>query len=160
MAPKPYTVERRRVIDAPAERIFEFLIDFRRWEGWAPWEDLDPQMQRHHSGAASGVGAFYEWDGNRKAGAGSMHVVSATTPEEVGIDLQFTRPFKTNFTLEFTLQPSGAETEVVWEMRGENSGLSQVLFKLTHPERSIGADFERGLEQLALAATHQSHGHR
>lgn len=156
----PHLIERRRVIDAPAETIYEFLDDFRRWEGWSPWEGLDPQMTREHSGAATGVGAHYEWRGNRKAGAGSMHITSAKASERVEIELAFDKPFKATNTLEFSLQPHGAETEVVWQMRGVNSGLGRMFFKVARVEASIGRDFERGLDQLAEAATHQSHGHR
>lgn len=160
MPAKPYLIERRRIIDAPNQTIYEFLEDFRRWEGWSPWEKIDPQMTRDYSGTAHGVGAHYEWHGNRKAGAGSMHITAAAPYSEVEIDLVFDKPLKATNTLKFLLQPHGAETEVVWQMRGVNSGLGGAFFKLSHAERSIGQDFERGLEQLAVAATHQSHGHQ
>jgi hypothetical protein len=51
--------------------VFERIVDFRRWQAWSPWEELDPNLWRDYSGAESGVGAIYEWAGNRKAGSGS-----------------------------------------------------------------------------------------
>lgn len=89
-----YTVvERSRSLAAPSSRVLPLLIDYREWQLWSPWEDVDPDLHRTYSGPDSGVGATYEWSGNRKAGAGRMKVtsVSATAVE---MDLDFIKPFK------------------------------------------------------------------
>ena len=65
-----YTVERTERIAAPPDAVRERIIDLRRWQTWSPWEGLDPELRRTSGGAASGVGAWYEWDGNRNAGKG------------------------------------------------------------------------------------------
>lgn len=35
-------------------------------------------MQRSYSGSASGVGAAYAWEGNKKAGKGTMAITGVT----------------------------------------------------------------------------------
>ncbi len=70
-------VVRRRIrIEAPPEAIFPLIQDFRRWTAWSPYEELDPNLKRTYSGAPFGVGAIYDWTGN-KVGAGRMQITEA-----------------------------------------------------------------------------------
>src|SRR5688500_18970273 len=75
--PDSFHVERSVSIQAPPERIFPLISDFHRWPAWSPWEKLDPAMKRTHSGAASGTGAAYAWQGNSDVGAGRMEIVES-----------------------------------------------------------------------------------
>ena len=68
--PNTYQVQRTATIKAPPDKLFAMVNDFHAWPGWSPWEKLDPMMKRTHTGPPSGPGAVYEWDGNKKAGAG------------------------------------------------------------------------------------------
>src|SRR4030081_2829568 len=81
-SPRPGTihVQRAAKINAPPEKIFPLINDFHSWSSWSPWEKLDPTMKRTHSGAQSGKGAVYEWEGNAKVGTGRMEIVDATPP--------------------------------------------------------------------------------
>ena len=85
-----FTVERSTTIDAPAAAVFARLVDFHRWGEWSPWEDIDPAMSRTFSGAESGVGAVYEWSGNKKAGAGRMEVLAVEAPGHARRELTVT----------------------------------------------------------------------
>lgn len=75
-----YAISRNTLIDAPAAEVYARIADLRRWRDWSPWENLDPDLTRDYSGAASGVGARYAWSGNKKAGRGTMEIVAATAP--------------------------------------------------------------------------------
>ncbi len=46
-------------------------------------------MKRSFSGAASGKGAVYAWDGNSNVGSGRMEILEATTPSKINIKLDF-----------------------------------------------------------------------
>ena len=74
---------------------------------WSPWEDLDPALERTYTGPDHGVGARYAWSGNRKAGRGSMEITDSS-PEAVGITLEFLKPFKSTSQTRFVFEPSGA----------------------------------------------------
>ena len=82
MAEDSYTVERSVRIDAPSQRIYDQIADFRNWTSWSPWEGLDPDLERSYTGAESGEGAVYGWSGNRKAGQGHMEVTEADQPSQ------------------------------------------------------------------------------
>ena len=141
------TIERRLTMAAPTERISGYLVDFRRWVDWSPWEGLDPDLRRTYSGPDTGVGAAYEWAGNRKAGAGRMAITSVTA-DEIAVDLRFTRPFKSTSAVTFTLLPADAQTEVVWTMRTPRTLATRVFGLVMNMDKAIGADLEKGLSAL------------
>jgi uncharacterized protein YndB with AHSA1/START domain len=147
-----YTVERTRTIDAPVERVYPLLTDFRQWTRWSPWEDLDPELHRAYSGADEGVGAVYAWSGNRKAGAGRMEILRAEPDRLVEVDLRFDKPFKSLCTTTFLLEPAGESTKVTWRMTGERPMLMRLTQKVFDMDKLVGKDFEKGLDRMALVA--------
>ncbi|HET7398155.1 MAG TPA: SRPBCC family protein [Intrasporangium sp.] len=146
-----YTVSRSTTIDAPSERIHPLLNDFRRWREWSPWEGLDPDMKRVYGGSDSGPGATYEWSGNRRAGKGRMRIATST-PTEVGIDLAFDKPFKSENRTTFTLVPRGGATDVTWSMTGRNNAVMRLLGKVMSMDKMIGKDYDKGLANLKAVA--------
>lgn len=99
----------------------------------------------------SGPGAHYTWDGDRKAGAGSMEILT-DAPELVTIDLHFSRPFRARNRIELALTPSGAGAHVPWTLHGELSGLVRVFALIKPMDSLVGPDFERGLGRLKKVA--------
>jgi uncharacterized protein YndB with AHSA1/START domain len=147
-----FEVARSTTIAADPARVHSLINDFHAWTTWSPWEDLDPELSRDYSGPDTGVGARYAWQGNRKAGQGSMEITEST-PERIVLRLLFLKPWKADNRVDFTLTPVGdAGTQVTWRMTGSNSGLQAVFSKLFNMERLVGKDFDRGLARLKAAA--------
>ena len=146
--PDSFSVQRKTSIQAPPDRIFPLIDDFHNWNAWSPWEKLDPAMNRTHSGAASGKGAVYEWDGNSKVGKGRMEITDVTPPSKVGIKLDFIKPFEGHNVAEFTLEPQGDSTNVTWVMNGPTPFVSKVMQVFISMDKLIGKDFESGLANL------------
>jgi hypothetical protein len=147
-----YTVVRSTTMEAPPERIYAQIADFRNWRNWSPWEDLDPQLRRTYSGARTGTGAVYNWTGNRKAGQGRMQITEAVEPSDVHIDLHFEKPWKSNNNTVFTLEPAGSVVRVTWSMTGRRTLLTKVMGVFKSMEDFLGPDFERGLATLKSVA--------
>jgi hypothetical protein len=148
MADDTYTVERSATVDAPPERIYSQIADFRNWTNWSPWEDVDPQLRRTYSGAESGVGAVYGWSGNRKAGQGRMEIIDATEPAKVQIDLVFEKPWKARSDTVFAIEPAGSGSRVTWTMTGQKTFMTKVMGIFSSMDKMIGPDFEKGLARL------------
>ena len=70
--PNNFNVRRTATVNAPAEKVFAVISDFRQWRGWSPWENRDPAMKRTYEGSERGKGSIYAWDGNKNVGAGRM----------------------------------------------------------------------------------------
>jgi hypothetical protein len=147
-----YVVERSIDIGAPATAIFPHLVDFHEWTGWSPWEDLDPDLARTYSGAPGGVGAVYEWSGNRKAGRGRMEILTASAPELLAVQVDFVKPFKSSSTSSFALVPEESATRVTWSMVGRKTFMTKVMGVFTSMDKLVGPDFEKGLARLKALA--------
>ena len=150
--PDSFRVERAAVIKAPPAKVFALIDDFHQWAGWSPWEKLDPSMKRSHSGAASGKGAVYAWEGNGDVGAGRMEILETTAPSRVLIRLDFMKPFEATNTAEYTIQPEGEATRVTWAMYGPAPFLSKLMQVFVSMDKMIGKDFEQGLANLKALA--------
>lgn len=159
-ATRPNTLQYRRSarLKAAPEAIWPFLVDFRKWASWSPWEKMDPDLKRTYEGAESGVGAVYGWEGNKKVGAGRMEIQEAVPHSKVVLQLDFFRPFKIRNTTEFILRQEGDSTEVTWEMRGPNPFISKVMCLFINFDKLVGKDFEAGLANLRSQAEPQAQG--
>jgi uncharacterized protein YndB with AHSA1/START domain len=152
--PDAFRVERAAAIEAPPEKVFSLIDDFRQWGSWSPWEDRDPAMKRTFEGAARGAGAVYAWDGNKNVGAGRMEILSVAPPSAIVIKLDFIKPFEGHNTAEFTLLPQGNATGVTWAMHGPASFMFRMMQVFMNMDRMIGKDFEAGLANLKKVAEH------
>jgi uncharacterized protein YndB with AHSA1/START domain len=150
--PNTYRVERSLGIKAPPDKIFPLISDFRQWTGWSPWEKMDPAMRRTHTGAASGTGAKYEWEGNKKVGMGRMEITSTMPGSRVVIQLDFLKPFEAHNVTTFNLAASGGTTNVTWLMDGSHNYMSKVMSVFMNMDKMIGKDFEAGLANLKTLA--------
>lgn len=150
--PDTFRVERAIQINAPADRIYPLIDDFHRWTAWSPWEKRDPALKRDYSGAASGKGAVYAWEGNKDVGQGRMEILEAVPPSRIVIKLDFLKPFEAHNTAEFTLQPVAGGTELRWAMQGPQPYLFKLMNMLFNMDKMVGKDFEAGLASIKAIA--------
>ena len=146
--PDSFRVQRAATIKAPPEKIFAQINDFQRWTAWSPYEKKDPAMRRTLSGAPSGKGAVYEWEGNKDIGQGRMEIVETAPPSQLTLKLDFLRPFEAHNMVDFTLVPRGDSTEVTWAIHGPSPFMSKVMGLMMDMDKMIGGDFEVGLANL------------
>ncbi len=139
--------ERSVVINASPEMIQPHVADLHKWTTWSPYEKLDPAMERSYGGAASGKGATYSWEGNRKAGAGSMVITDASV-NELKIDLNFLKPFRNDCRVVFTFMPQGASTNVTWTMDGPQPIVARIIGIFMNFDKLVGGQFAEGLANL------------
>lgn len=145
--PDNFRVERKIQIKAPPEKIAAAISDFHRWSAWSPYENKDPAMKRTFSGAASGKGARYAWDGNSAVGSGSMEILEAT-PSRISIRLDFLKPMSAHNQAEFLMTAQGDMTEVSWAMTGPAPYFTKIFQVFCNMDRMVGSDFESGLASL------------
>jgi hypothetical protein len=152
--PNSFRVQRSAKLNAPREKVFPLLNDFHNWTSWSPWEKLDPALKRTYSGAASGKGAVYEWEGDRKAGQGRMEILQSSKPGKLVIQLDFLKPFEAHNTVEFNLDGKGGTTDITWAMYGPQPFVGKLMTVFFSMDRVVGNDFETGLANLkALVET-------
>lgn len=147
--PDTFRVERRMLIKAPPEKILAEIRDFQRWRAWSPYESRDPGMKRSFSGAPSGAGARYAWEGDATVGAGGMEILVANN-SRVTIRLDFFKPFEAHNIAEFKVlaREDGAGSDVSWSMEGEAPFFAKVIRVFFDMDHMLGQDFEAGLAKL------------
>jgi hypothetical protein len=152
MKPNEFRMQREALINAPAEKIFAILNDFKRWGEFSPWDKKDPAMKRNYGDVTAGKGGYYGWEGNKDVGIGNMTITESTPSSKVVIQLNFVKPFEANNIVEFNLTPQGSATQVVWSMRGPNNFMSKLMQVFMDMDKMVGKDFEAGLASLKASA--------
>ena len=144
-------VQRTVKIQAPASQVFALVNGFRQFDKWSPWAGLDPQMKVQFSGPLYGVGAHYEWQGNKAVGGGTQEIVASTDYAQVKIKLTFAG-FGQPSMASFDLEPDGALTRVTWSLDVKLGGNPIGRYFGLLMDRQIGPDYERGLARLKTLA--------
>ncbi len=150
--PNAFRVERSTVIAAPPEKIFPLINDLHQWEPWSPWEKLDPALKRSYSGAGSGLGAVYEWQGNKDVGHGRMEITQSTAPTHVVLKLHFIKPFEAHNTVEFVLSKEAGGTRVTQAMYGPSPFIAKLMGLVFSMDKMVGSKYEEGLGNLKALA--------
>jgi uncharacterized protein YndB with AHSA1/START domain len=150
--PDEFAVRRTADIRAPADKVFGLINDFRQWPKWSPWEKLDPNLNRTLSGTESGRGSVYEWQGDKRVGAGRMEILDSVPHTRIDIKLSFLRPFKAENRTIFTITPVDGASRVLWEMTGTNNFMFKLMGLMMNMDKMVGGDFERGLAAMKAEA--------
>jgi predicted transcriptional regulator YdeE len=134
-------VEKKVMINAPAEKVYSVIIDFKQWLPWSPWMIMEPEVVVN----IADDNQFYEWKGNR-VGSGNMKITNQKENSWVEYDLNFLTPWKSYASVKFVLTEKGSQTETSWIM---DSSLPFFMFFMKKlMEGFIGMDFDRGLRML------------
>lgn len=152
MRPADFTLVRSRTINAPASKVFPLIGDFRNWEKWSPWLEMEPTAKLTYGETTTGVGGNYRWDGN-KTGSGNATCVAETPPNKFQIRLEFEKPMAAVHNVEYDLVENGGQTTVTWKMTGKNNFMGKLFSLIFNMEKMVGPQFERGLELIDKHAT-------
>lgn len=145
--PGEFRIARTMSMKAPAQDVYAMVADLRKLNTWNPFALQDPQLKLNYSGADSGRGAAYDWDGP-KAGIGRMEVTEVDPPRSVAMKLDFSKPFQAHNQVLFTFQESGGTTAVTWEMRGTQNMMMKAMGLFFSMDKMVGGEFEKGLNTL------------
>ena len=146
--PSAYRVQRSLAISASPAELFSEINDLKKAQIWSPWMKMDPAARISFEGPPAGVGASFNWSGNRKIGEGRQTITASRANELVRSKLEFKKPFEGDATAEFTLKREGPRTVVTWAMFGENNFLSKAVCIFMNQDKMIGGPFEEGLSSL------------
>lgn len=150
-----YRVERSLVIAAPAEKLFPYFDNHKKFNEWNPWMKMDSAVKNTYTGPESGVGAVASWEG-KKTGKGSATITESKPNEHIVERMNWLEPVEGVSTVEFSFKPEDdGKTKVTWAMYGRNDNLlCRVMSLVMDCESMCGPEFEKGLADVAkLVAT-------
>lgn len=148
MKPGSFRVARSIDIGVPSEKLYAALQDLRHQQQWSTWEQKDPDMKRSYSGPTSGVGATYDWEGDRNVGAGRQTILAVRPNSEINLAIEFGKPCAASNKLDFIFKPNGSATNVTWAIHGPWPYIYRVMATFFSMDNMIGKEFENSLANL------------
>ena len=150
--PDAFSVQRSATIKASPEKIFPLINSLRGFNTWDPFSKKDPAIKIVHSGAESGKGSIYQWEGNRQVGSGRVEIIDAVPSSRINMNLDMLTPMEAHNDVQFTLEPKGEMTNVTWAMKGRSPYIAKVMDTVFGMDRMVGREFEAGLANLKAMA--------
>lgn len=148
MQPDTVEIERATTIKATPDRVFLLLNDFREWNRWSPWMDLDPDAKGSISNPSHGKGAKLTWDGNAEVGKGTMTIVDAQPGKLVALEQVFERPMQGTADIRFIIEENSQDTKLRWTMKAPQNFFCKAMCMFMNMDAMLGAQMEKGLASI------------
>lgn len=146
--PSDFKYERSGFIQAPAEKIFPYLNNFKLGEEWTPFGKNDPTMKTTFSGPNSGVGSGLSFEGNAQTGEGKLEIIRVEPNTLVEIRLDMIKPLEGHNIVQYRLTPEGAGTRFTWTMSGKGTFLTKAIGVFIDCDKMMGKVFDQGIQSL------------
>ena len=143
--PDTFAYQRSTTINAPAEKIFPMINNLKAFSTWSPFEKY-PTMKREFSGPEGGPGQLYVF--SDRSCAGDCSVLAEVPNKAVSMRLKMSKPFACDNSVQFTLVPNGAGTEVTWGMSGNQPFMAKLMSTFIDCEKMCQRQFDEGLATL------------
>lgn len=142
--PSKLHIGRRITINAPASLVFEQINNFKNWQAWSYWDNIDTTMQSIYEGPENGKGAVHRWSSrNRDVGSGSI-TITESKPDSLILD---------------ELNMNGMLSRGGWRIKDTTEGVTvngwmdmEMGFLWRIPglmmDKYVGTDFEKTLQGL------------
>lgn len=141
-----FNVRRSLEIRAPADSVFDVVVDLESWPHWSPWLIHEPGTKLVYSDDCKREGGHYSWDG-KVVGAGRLTHISIKPGRSIRQQIDFERPFKASNEVAWEFEARGDRTLVSWEMHGRMPFLFRFMTRKMEP--MISRDYDLGLALLS-----------
>ena len=91
---KEHYVNREIIINAPKQKVFDFLRLLQNQEKFNKWAKTDPNRKWKFKGTDGTVGYVIAWSGNRSAGEGEKEIMNIVEGKRIETEIRFIRPMK------------------------------------------------------------------
>lgn len=150
LIPSTFAVQRSIDINASPRKIYDLVVEPKKWQEWSVWTKRDPNMRITYSGPPFGMGAKWAWV-SRSEGAGSMEFTRVEPDRTVEYALFFP-DYNMRSTGALRLEPAGNATRVTWTSTGDVGANPLKHYLAVMMDRFVGPDFEAGLANLKALA--------
>jgi uncharacterized protein YndB with AHSA1/START domain len=148
--PSSFSVQRSIEINAAPRKVYDLVVEPRRWKDWSVWTRRDPDMRIVYSGPPFGMGAKWAW-ASKSEGSGSMEFTRVEPDRSVEYLLLFP-DFNMRSTGALRLEPAGNATRVTWTNVGDVGGNPLKHYLAITMDHMVGPDFDAGLANLKVLA--------
>lgn len=147
---KDYHYEKSIVINAPKEKVWQYVSSLKGYNMWDPFSKADKNIVITYSGTSGQIGDSYHWKGNKDVGEGEQTIKEIVPMDKVVTDLHFIEPWEGNSTVTFILTPEGSGTKVTWAMDNELTPMMKIMKPMMNGQ--MDKMFGQGLDNLKKLA--------
>lgn len=144
---KDYTIQREITINAPLQKVFDYVKLLRNQDHFNKWVMVDVDMKRKFVGTDGTVGFIYGWNGNKRAGAGEQEIIKVIEANSIETEIRFVRPFpgiaKANMG---TRTVGDNQTKVTWSNASKMTWPISLLLPMI--EKALAKDMDESLGNL------------
>ena len=111
---KVHYVNREIIIDAPLQKVFDFLKLLKNQDRFNKWATADKQNRKETFKGTDGiVGYIYAWSGDKSAGQGEKEIISIIEGKRIETEIRFVKPMRVSASVIFETEPiSDNQTKV------------------------------------------------
>ena len=90
---KKYYIQCEIIIQAPVQKVFDYIKLFRNWDNFNERAAADPGKKTEFKGTDGTVGFIIAWNGNKKVGEGEKEIKAIVEGKSIETEIRFVRPF-------------------------------------------------------------------
>src|SRR5689334_13679703 len=91
---KDHYVKREITINAPLQKVFDFLRMLQNQDKFNKWAKTDPNRQWEYKGTDGVAGYVISWKGNKDAGEGAKEIINIVEGKRIETEIRFIKPMK------------------------------------------------------------------
>ena len=144
---KEHYVKREIIINAPLQKVFDFLKLLKNQELYNKYAKADPGRKEELKGTDGTVGFLVSWSGNKSVGCGEKEIMSMVEGKRIETEIRFVKPMTTKATM-VTETASLSENQTKVSM--SNAGKLPYPFNIMIPmfQKTFGKDMDGSLSTL------------
>lgn len=145
--PKSHYVERKIVIQAPLQKVFDYIRFLQNQEHFNSNAMEDDNREKTFKGTDGSVGYVYAWKGNKDAGEGEKEIIAVDEGKRVEMEIRFVKPMKATARIIMKTEAlADQQTKVSWS----NAGTLPVPINLFIPkmQKHVAKDMDKSLLTL------------
>ena len=144
---KEHYVKREIILNAPRQKIFDFLRLLKNQEKFNKWATADKNRKEEFKGTDGTVGYIYSWTGDKSAGQGEKEIKKIIEGKRIETEIRFVKPMRVSANVIF-------ETESLSENQTKvnliNTGTLKYPLNIMIPmaEKNFPKDMDTSLSTL------------
>jgi uncharacterized protein YndB with AHSA1/START domain len=145
---REHYVNREIIINAPRQKVFDFLKLLKNQELFNKWATADKKNRKEEFKGTDGtVGFIYSWSGNKSAGQGEKEIKNIIEGKRIETEIRFVKPMKTSATIIMETESiSDNQTKVSWSNAGTLKYPVNIMIPML--EKALPKDMDSSLSTL------------
>ena len=147
LLPREVYVERSVKIDASPQQVFAMVNDFRQFNRWQPWHQIDPTTRYVFEGPATGAGARMNWYSDHpEVGDGMQEILLSEPYSRVRAALDFGTGGLAH--ADYLVDATDGGSILTWTLESDMGGNPLGRYVGLMMDGMIGPAYEQGLGKL------------